>query len=132
MRNLIHSVVYVLFAVLLLVFFTESALAQDAAKVDSAHYKVEFENDQVRVLRITYGPGEKSVMHYHPAGVAVFLTDHLAKFTYPDGKTEEIPAKAGQAIWVPAGKHLPQNIGDETFELILVELKSKDEMENNE
>jgi hypothetical protein len=26
---------------------------------------VEFENDQVRVLRITYGPHEKSVMHAH-------------------------------------------------------------------
>jgi hypothetical protein len=28
-----------------------------------------------RVLRIHYGPHEKSVMHYHPATVAVFLTD---------------------------------------------------------
>ncbi|MFC2094014.1 hypothetical protein ACFLSH_00155 [Bacteroidota bacterium] len=37
-----------------------SSFAQDAAKVDPKHYKVEFENDDVRVLRITYGPGEKS------------------------------------------------------------------------
>ncbi len=41
-------------------------IAQDPVKVDAKHYKVEFENDQVRVLRITYGPGEKSVMHEHP------------------------------------------------------------------
>ena len=51
------------------------ASAQDAAKVDPKHYKVELENDQVRVLRISYGPGEKSVMHSHPANVAVFLTE---------------------------------------------------------
>jgi hypothetical protein len=29
--------------------------AQDPVKVDSKHYKVETENKQVRVLRITYG-----------------------------------------------------------------------------
>ena len=52
-----------------------SAQAQDAVTADPKHYKVEFENEQVRVLRISYGPGEKSVMHQHPANVAVFLTD---------------------------------------------------------
>ena len=43
------------------------ALAQDPVAVDPDHYKVVFENDQVRVLRITYGPQEESVMHEHPA-----------------------------------------------------------------
>ena len=47
------------------------AYAQDAVTVDPKHYKVEMENDQVRVLRIHYGAGEKSVMHSHPASVAV-------------------------------------------------------------
>ena len=45
---------------------------QDPAIVDSRHYKVEFENEKVRVLRIKYGPGEKSVMHGHPPSVAMF------------------------------------------------------------
>jgi quercetin dioxygenase-like cupin family protein len=69
------------------------ALAQDPVKVDAKHYKVEFENDQVRVLRIKYAPHEKSVMHEHPAAVAVFLTDSNATFTTPDGKT--VPACEG-------------------------------------
>jgi glycine betaine/choline ABC-type transport system substrate-binding protein len=38
-------------------------------------YRVTFENDQVRLLRINYGPNEKSVMHEHPNSIAVFLTD---------------------------------------------------------
>lgn len=125
MRKLIHSVICVLFANLIFVFLTGSALAQDPTKVDSTHYKVEFENDQVRVVRISYGPGEKSVMHEHPAGVAVFLNDQRVKFTYPDGKTAEISAKAGQTLWTPAEKHLPENIGDGRLELILVEMKVK-------
>ena len=44
----------------------------DPVKVDPKHYKVEFENESVRVLRISYAPGEKSVMHYHPNAVAVY------------------------------------------------------------
>ena len=104
---------------------TAPVLAQDPVKVDPKHYKVEFENEQVRVLRISYGVGEKSVMHEHPNAVAVFLTDGNVKFTTPDGKSEERPAKAGATIWSPGGKHLPENIGSKPFELILVELKGK-------
>jgi quercetin dioxygenase-like cupin family protein len=95
----------------------------DPVKVDAKHYKVEFENESVRVLRISYGPGEKSVMHYHPASVAVYLTDGKTRMTTPDGKSEEAPIKAGAASWAPAGSHLPQNVGDKRFEVIVVELK---------
>src|SRR6202171_6379078 len=101
------------------------AVAQDPIKVDAKHYKVEFENDRVRVLRITYGPHEKSVMHHHPASVAVFLTDGQSRFTMPDGKTHDAPVKTGSVQWWESGKHLPENVGDKPFELILVELKSK-------
>jgi quercetin dioxygenase-like cupin family protein len=99
------------------------ALAQDAVKVDPKHYKVEFENEQVRVLRITYAPHEKSVMHEHPANVAVFSTDGRARMTTPDGKTQDIEWKAGKTQWDPGGKHLPENVSDKPFELVLVELK---------
>ena len=101
------------------------ATAQDPIKVDAKHYKVEFENDRVRVLRITYGPHEKSVMHHHPASVAVFLTDGQSRFTMADGKTQDVPMKAGSVQWSEAGKHLPENVGDKPFELVLVELKTK-------
>ncbi len=115
----------VLLATLVVVFAAQTARAQDAVTVDPKHYKVEFENDQVRVLRVTYGPHEKSVMHEHPAGVAVFLTENHGKFTYPDGKTEEFNAKAGEPRWNAGGKHLPENLSDKPFELVLVELKAK-------
>jgi quercetin dioxygenase-like cupin family protein len=99
--------------------------AQDPVKVDSKHYKLEFENDQVRVLRISYRPGEKSVMHEHPDSFAVFLTDQKVKFTDPAGKAEEMEVKKGETKWLDGGKHLPENIGDKPFELILVEMKGK-------
>jgi quercetin dioxygenase-like cupin family protein len=102
-----------------------TADAQDPVKVDAKHYKVEFENDSVRVLRVTYPAHEKSVMHHHPDTVAVFLTDGKSRFTLPDGKTQDAPVKAGATQWTDAGEHLPENLGDKPFELILVELKTK-------
>ena len=96
---------------------------EDSVAVDPKHYKVEFQNDRVRVLRIKYGPGEKSVMHAHPANVAVFLTDGQGTMTLPDGKTNVIGFKAGQVQWADKEKHLPENSGSKPYELVLVELR---------
>jgi quercetin dioxygenase-like cupin family protein len=115
----------ILVAVLFLLTVASAAMAQDPVKVDATHYKVEFENAQVRVLRIKVGPGEKSVMHRHPNAVAIFLTDVNGKFSFPNGTSEAVTSKAGDARWTPAITHLPENVGDQPFEVILVELKGK-------
>ncbi len=96
----------------------------DPVEVDSKHYEVEFENEQVRVLRITYGPGEMSEMHEHPNGVGIFLTSGKARFHSEDGTSEDISWEAGDAAWFPATKHNPENLGDGPIELVEVELKS--------
>ena len=116
-----------LFTVLVSFIYTSTAIAQDAAKVDPKHYKVEFENDKVRVLRITYGPGEKSVMHSHPEGVVVFLTDSYAKMTFADGTSQEMKPIAGQVIWTDAEKHQPENLGKKGFEVIQIEFKQMED-----
>ena len=95
----------------------------DPVNVDPKHYKVEFENERVRVLRVSYGPGEKSVMHYNPDSVVVSLTGDKTRMTTPEGKSHEASAKAGAAIWAPAGSRLPQNVSDKRDEVIMVELK---------
>jgi quercetin dioxygenase-like cupin family protein len=102
---------------------TKKAGARDPVQIDSKHYTVELENDRVRVLRIRYGPREVSVMHSHPAAVAVFLTDGHARFTFPGGRTEEQTIGAGAVMAYPAGDHLPENLRDQPLELVLVELK---------
>ena len=121
MKRVILSVV----AVVALAGAAAMLWAQDAAKVDTKHYTVVLENDQVRVLKVRYGPGEKSTMHAHPNSVAVFLTDAKGRFTFPDGKTEETTGKAGDVLWNEATVHLPENTGDKAFEVVVVELKGK-------
>ena len=117
--------VFAVVAVLGLFALGFPVMAQEAVKADPRHYKVEFENDQIRVLRINYGAHEKSVMHEHPASFAIFLTDGHIKFTMPDGKTADEMVKAGTTRWDAGGKHLPENLGDKPLELVLVELKGK-------
>jgi quercetin dioxygenase-like cupin family protein len=95
----------------------------DATVVDADHYTTEFENESVRIVRIAYGAGEASVMHYHPDSVAVFVTNHLVQMTMPDGSIEEIAAAAGDAIFIPGGQHLPKNVANSGWELVLIELK---------
>lgn len=114
-----------LFLLLFVLACAVPALAQDPVKVDGKHYKVESQNARVRVLRIKYAAGEKSVMHRHPAAVVVFMTDGKMKFTYPDGKTEEREFKAGQTAWTPAIRHLPENVSGHDVEALLIELKTR-------
>jgi quercetin dioxygenase-like cupin family protein len=111
-------------ALFVLALAVPTVLAQDATKVDSKHYKVEFENSRVRIVRVHYGPHEKSVMHRHPDAIAIFQSDGKVKFTYPGGKTEEREMKAGQTLFTPAVRHLPENLTDNDMEVILVELKT--------
>ena len=116
----------VLTSVMTIVFCvaTSGVLAQDPVQVDSKHYKVIAENNDVRVLRIKYGAGEKSVMHFHPQSAVVFITDIKSEFTLADGSTMKAEAKAGDVMLSPAGQHLP-HIGNKAVEVIQMELKSK-------
>ena len=118
MRSLLMSLAAVLFMAL-------PALAQDPVKVDPAHHKVELENEQVRVLRVTVPAGEKTPAHDHPAIVAVFLNDSKMRITPVGGKADESPRKAGTATSLPATKHVVENLGTTTAEIIVVELKGK-------
>jgi len=95
----------------------------DPIKLDPKHYKVVIDNDDFRVLRVKYGPHEKSVMHEHPATVAVYMTDTHGKMTLADGTSRDSSGKARDVFWADAGKHLPENTGDTPFEVTAIELK---------
>jgi len=98
----------------------------DAVRADPAHYSVSFENELVRLLRVKYGPGEKSVMHRHSASCVVFLTDQTFNFALPDGTTEPASVPGGALGCSDGNVHLPQNIGAAAAEFIMVEFKDRD------
>ena len=98
-------------------------MSQDPVQSDPKHYRVEYENDRIRVLRIKYGPHEKSVSHTHPESAAIVLTEGRVKFTFPDGRTREAAVQPGEFHWHPAGEHLPENLTDQPLEVLMIELK---------
>ena len=118
---------------LILVEFKEGANAGmttweylGAVAADPAHYSVEFENDVVRLLRIAYGPGERSVMHYHPANCSVALGDASWQMTDPTGAMAQDSVMLGEVECGDAGVHLPENTTSGASELILIEFKGRE------
>lgn len=107
----------------LVVLWSSAAFAQDPVKVDSAHYKVLAENANVRVLKIDYAPGAKSVMHQHPDTIVIPLSALKVQFTMADGKTQDADMASESAQYAPAGTHNPANIGTGRVDAILVEFK---------
>jgi hypothetical protein len=45
------------------------------------------------------------------------------RFNYPDGRSEDITARAGQVMYMDAVVHDPENLGDKPFEVLAIELK---------
>ena len=72
-----------------------------------------------------YGPHEKSVLHEHPGGVVVILTEAHLRFTDENGKTREIFSKPGEARWYPPFKHKVENLGDTPYDAVYIGMKGK-------
>ncbi len=71
----------------------------DPATADPEHYKVELQNDFVRVLRENLAAGVQGKMHSHPSRVSVYLRDTEVLLTPRDGAPVEVTEKAGTAAW---------------------------------
>jgi quercetin dioxygenase-like cupin family protein len=99
--------------------------ALDPVKVDPRRFKLELENNKVRVFRGKYGPHEEGVMHEHLHDrVVAYLTDGQITVTTPDGKSEVKKVVANTVSWGVPTKHR-ESIGNSPIEMIVVELKAR-------
>jgi len=98
--------------------------AQDAVKVDPEHHKVEFENDQIRVVRMVYPPGYKTPMHGHLPGVTVMLSSTKIHTWNKSGDETDTESESGAVSWSDGTTvHANQVKGDRALELLRVEIK---------
>jgi polyisoprenoid-binding protein YceI len=93
----------------------------DPMTVDPQHHKVEFENEQVRVVHERQSGSFP--LHGHPDNVRVLLTDMNVRLTAADGETQIVTGKAGEVHWRTATQHAGSNLADQPFEQIVVEMK---------
>lgn len=111
---------------IVLVVMAQAAPAGNAVDVDPEHHKVEFENEQVRVVRMIYSPGYKTPMHSHLPGVTVILSGAKVRSWSQNGEQSEAEPKAGEVSWSDGGQsHANQVLEGARLELIRVELKKK-------
>ena len=99
--------------------------AQDPLKVGPNIYKLVFENERVRVMEVTFQPGDKIATHSHPDHIAYMLSGGTLKLSYPDGSTKEISGEKGQVFWIKAETHAAENTSPKKVKLLVVELKPK-------
>jgi len=100
-------------------------VALDPLKMDPKDYKLEFENSQVRVIRVKMAAGRNVPLHEHVLNrVVVDLTDQNGAMTTPDGQTTTAVHNAGEFTWGGPTKHVEKNNLDHPFEAVIVEFKS--------
>jgi quercetin dioxygenase-like cupin family protein len=85
--------------------------------------KVEFENEQIRVLRVHYLARAKSPVHSHPGRAVVAVTGSHLRVTMSDGTTREMQRHPGEVYWGDSVSHSAENLTDEALETVEIEVK---------
>ncbi|PWU11337.1 MAG: hypothetical protein C5B51_02820 [Terriglobia bacterium] len=100
-----------------------SAQSLDPLAADPQHYRLEFENQWVRVIREQMKPHETMAMHQHsgPGAVIVLLTDRYNRLTAPDGTSQELRNRTGEIMWSLPSTHRSENLSDAAFEGVQIE-----------
>lgn len=110
---------------LLSVFVMREARAQDPLEVAPELYKLDFENEHVRVMEVHFKPGDKIAPHSHPDHFVYVLEAGKLKISHPNEvEPQEVELTAGQVVWVNAESHWAENIGTTNIRLLVVELKA--------
>ncbi|HKQ08227.1 MAG TPA: cupin domain-containing protein [Blastocatellia bacterium] len=130
-----HNACSIVAVVLLALFFTANALAQEATQTAPWAYKLQFENEWVRVIRVHYEPHEKLPPHAHTKWpcVYVYLNDSgPVIFRHKDWEHPELtrPAtKAGSFRISPTAAvnevHEVNNPNDTPSDFLRVEFKTE-------
>jgi hypothetical protein len=96
----------------------------DPAVVAPQEFKVDLENDRVRVLRVTVENGAAPGPHSHPERLVVFLTPCTWLDQTEDGAVLEETNLAGEVHWMgPMVHEGGPNQVKETCELLEIEVK---------
>ncbi len=116
------------FAMMSVMALPAVVVAEDAPFANVAEpgvYKLVAEDENFRVLVMTWQPGQKDAFHSHTANAVYHLTDCDRKIFRPDGTVaKEGSYKAGSAVLQkPVSSHSFQNVSDHVCQSVMVERK---------
>lgn len=96
---------------------------KDALEADPKHYKLELENERMRVLRLTLKPDEVSPVHDDRDALFVCLKECHIRLTRPGGRGQDIRMQAGESRWIYADTRSERNLSTRPLELLVIETK---------
>lgn len=87
-------------------------------------YKVIAEDLQYRVIEVNWQPGQRDVMHSHPARAIYHPMDCRLRLHFPNGVTlDYVPIHGTASVHMPEDAHMKENIGTKACKLIYFEPK---------
>ncbi len=87
-------------------------------------YKLLFENEKVRVMEVTFKPGQKIAEHSHPhEHFVTVLKPGTLTIHHADGTAAVNELHTDQVVWLPAETHWAQNTGKTEVKLLVSEMK---------
>lgn len=85
-------------------------------------YKVLAQDERFKIIAVVWRPGQKDVLHSHPANGVYYLTDCSIRIHAPDGSFRDAQPKAGYAVvQAPIPGHVLENTGSSDCRLIMFE-----------
>lgn len=106
------------------VFVAQDArVAQGGDAAQITPNKIEFENDQIKVIRGFLAPHQTTAVHSHPYRFGVTLTKNDLMIT-SDGKTAPSKKNAQEIFWSEPVTHQVENVAGERLENIEIEFKN--------
>jgi hypothetical protein len=101
---------------------------KDALAADPKHYKLELENEHMRVLRLTLKADEVSPVHDDLDALFVCIAVGSDKachirLTRPGGRSQDIHLQAGESRWIYGDTRSEKNLGTQPLEMLIIETK---------
>ena len=101
---------------------------KDALAADPKHYKLDLENEHMRVLRLTLKAGEAVPVHDDLDALFVCIAAGSDKgchirLTRPGGRSQDIHMQAGESRWIYADTRSEKNLSTQPLEMLIIEPK---------
>ena len=101
---------------------------KDALAADPKHYKVELDNDRMRVLRLTLKADETVPVHDDRDALFVCIAVGSDKachirLTRPGGPSQDVHLQAGESRWIYADTRSEKNLNSQALEMLVIESK---------
>jgi quercetin dioxygenase-like cupin family protein len=106
---------------------TVDRVTQTPPTLDGSTAKIEFENEQIRVLRVTLRPHQKGGIHSHPGRIGVTISANDLRVFSPDGTSKASVRREHEYFWSDSLTHQVENVSDAPMQNVEIEVKRASE-----